>query len=187
MTRNSTHHAAMDSLTSSRTGTLYFAYGSNQSPHQMHHRCTDSAATSAVPVAVARLDGWKWVICERGYANIVPLSLPEAADGFAEADGPALTNGSRRDDQEASASVVWGVLYNMTPGDKRVLDAYEGHDEWRNPTPERNPDPRTSGRTPELQGDWVCMYFCSFCVLDGDAPSSLRRMDGGCVGCVVSE
>jgi hypothetical protein len=126
-------------LTSSQTGTLYFAYGSN--------RCTDSPSTSAVPIAIARLDGWKWVICERGYANIVPLrqdAKVNVLDGIPE-------------DERASGdlSSVWGVLYNMTPGDEEVLDGYEGHDRGRNPRPERNRDPRTVGRTPLLQGDWV--------------------------------
>jgi hypothetical protein len=139
----------MAGMTSSRTGTLYFAYGSNLSAHQMHHRCTDSPLTSGVPVAIARLDDWKWVICERGYANVVPL--PEASDASVSAQTRA---GDVSDEDE---SVVWGVLYNMTPGDERVLDEYEGHDEGRNPAPERNPDPGTVGRTPELQGDWVCI------------------------------
>lgn len=161
----------MASLTSSRTGTLYFAYGSNLSPHQMQHRCTDSAATSAVPVAVARLDGWKWVICERGYANIVPVLRHDPLHDD-DGDGPPVHRLLRNDDDdddddvwqgpEAEAGIptsvtVWGVLYNMTPGDESVLDAYEGHDDGRNPRPVRNPDPRTSARTPLLQGNWVRM------------------------------
>ena len=130
----------MSSLTSAKTGTLYFAYGSNLSAHQMHYRCLDSPATSAVPVAIARLDGWKWVICERGYANIVPLAQELEAHNA---------------DTDADARTVWGVLYNMTPGDEKVLDQYEGHDEWRNPKPQANPDPETVRRTPYLQGEWV--------------------------------
>lgn len=106
----------------------------------MHYRCLDSPATSAVPVAIARLDGWKWVICERGYANIVPLAQELEAHNA---------------DTDADARTVWGVLYNMTPGDEKVLDQYEGHDEWRNPKPQANPDPETVRRTPYLQGEWV--------------------------------
>ena len=131
-------------LTSSTTGTLYFAYGSNLSPHQMHHRCLDSPETSAVPVAVARADGWKWVICERGYANIVPVPVP--------LPGPVPD----RVEVESETTTVWGVLYNMTHGDEEILDRYEGHDEGRNRVPELNRDPETVGRTPVLQGNWVC-------------------------------
>jgi hypothetical protein len=126
----------MADLTSSKTGTLYFAYGSNLSHHQMHHRCLDAPEKSAIPIAIARLDRWKWVICERGYANIVPLP-----------DGAKV-----KDTDEAT---VWGVLYNMTPGDEEVLDGYEGHDKGRNPYPQKNPDLNLANRTPFLQGDWV--------------------------------
>jgi hypothetical protein len=64
----------------------------------MHHRCLDAPEKSAIPIAVARLDGWKWVICERGYANIVPLP-----------DGAKI--------KDTDEGIVWGLLYNMTPGD----------------------------------------------------------------------
>ena len=102
----------------------------------MHYRCLDAPEKSAIPIAIARLDRWKWVICERGYANIVPLP-----------DGAKV-----KDTDEAT---VWGVLYNMTPGDEEVLDSYEGHDEGRNPYPQKNPDLNSAHRTPFLQGDWV--------------------------------
>src|SRR2546423_4453532 len=131
-------------MTSSKTGTLYFAYGSNLSPTQMQYRCVDAPDKSAIPVAIARLDRWQWVICERGYANIVPLHQ-DAHD--------VQVKLKDSDDHERT---VWGVLYNMTPGDVEMLDQYEGHDEGRNPWPERNLDPLTAARTPFLQGDWVC-------------------------------
>jgi hypothetical protein len=126
----------MAGLTSSKTGTLYFAYGSNLSSYQMRLRCRDAPKKSAMPIAVARLDQWKWVICERGYANIVPL-----LDGAKVGDTDEAT--------------VWGVLYNMTLGDEEVLDRYEGHNKGRNPCPQKNPDLNSAHRTPFLQGDWV--------------------------------
>jgi hypothetical protein len=126
----------MAGLTSSKTGTLYFAYGSNLSYHQMHYRCLDEPEKSAIPIAIARLDRWKWVICERGYANIVPLP-----DGAKVNDTDEVT--------------VWGVLYNMTLGDEEVLDSYEGHNKGRNPYPQKNLDLDSAHRRPFLQGDWV--------------------------------
>ena len=75
---------------------LYFAYGSNLSPTQMANRCPDSK-----PVALAHLPGWKWLINERGYANIV------------EADS-------------ATGPGVYGILYKLDPADEEMLDIYEG-------------------------------------------------------------
>ncbi|ORY57244.1 Butirosin biosynthesis, BtrG-like protein [Pseudomassariella vexata] len=72
---------------------LYFAYGSNLSSTQMHRRCPDS-----LPVGLGHLPGWKWIINERGYANIVKLS----------------------------DKGVYGVLYDLHPADERTLDMCEG-------------------------------------------------------------
>ncbi|KAH7103372.1 AIG2 family protein [Auriculariales sp. MPI-PUGE-AT-0066] len=44
----------------------YFAYGSNLSTEQMLARCPNS-----VPVALAYLPGYEWIINKRRYANIV--------------------------------------------------------------------------------------------------------------------
>ncbi|OBT48095.1 hypothetical protein VE00_00942 [Pseudogymnoascus sp. WSF 3629] len=49
--------------------TLYFAYGSNLSPTQMHSRCP-SSPLHARPLAT--LPNHEWFIGERGYANIRP-------------------------------------------------------------------------------------------------------------------
>lgn len=76
------------------------------------------------------------MICERGYANIVPLP-----------DGAKI--------EDTDEATVWGVLYNMTLGDEKVLDGYEGYDEGRNPYSQKNPDLNSAHRTPFLQGDWV--------------------------------
>lgn len=119
-------------LTSSRTGTFYFAFGSNLSTTQMAIRCQHDQQSS-IPVAVARLDSYKWIICQRGYANVV--SLP--------ADTPA-----------SDETTVWGLLYNISAEDEARLDLYEGHDQWRNPEPEINPDPQQQIERPYLQGNW---------------------------------
>lgn len=47
----------------------YFAYGSNLAHTQMARRCPSAGS----PVGVALLRGWKWIINERGYANIVEV------------------------------------------------------------------------------------------------------------------
>ena len=129
----------MDKLTSSRTGTLYFAYGSNLSPEQMSVRCRASSSSS-IPMAIARLDNWKWIVCKRGYANIVELPPSPAP-----VDPPQ---------PEVDSPTVWGVLYNMTGADEATLDRYEGHSEWRNPDPVPNPDQRTVREKPFVQGHW---------------------------------
>lgn len=99
---------------------LYFAYGSNLSFTQMRQRCTHDPSVSARPLAIARLDRWRWFICERGYANVLP---PE---DFLRV-GRQVTDG---DDVPVSGpeDAVYGVLYELTPADERLLDAYEGVD-----------------------------------------------------------
>ncbi|KAL2009324.1 hypothetical protein VTN00DRAFT_7518 [Thermoascus crustaceus] len=104
---------------------LYFAYGSNLSHTQMRQRCTHDPAVSAVPVAIARLDGegWRWFICERGYANVVPpVGLRVGAQRGVD-DRSLVGAGSEVEDEG-----VYGVLYDMTPADELLLDGYEGVD-----------------------------------------------------------
>ncbi|EXJ80813.1 hypothetical protein A1O3_07097 [Capronia epimyces CBS 606.96] len=118
--------------TSSRTGTFYFAFGSNLSPYQMSIRLRHNPSSS-IPVAVARLDSHAWIICQRGYANVVALPPSNAA---------------------TDENTVWGIVYNMDPVDEARLDQYEGHNEARNPSPELNPDPATQQIKRYLQGGW---------------------------------
>ncbi|KIX95483.1 uncharacterized protein Z520_08603 [Fonsecaea multimorphosa CBS 102226] len=118
--------------TSSKTGTFYFAYGSNLSAYQMSLRLPHSPSSSE-PVGIARLDSHAWIICERGYANVVALPESNAASDH---------------------NTVWGVVYNMHPVDEARLDMYEGHNEARNPKPEINPDPETQVVKQYLQGGW---------------------------------
>lgn len=95
---------------------LYFAYGSNLSATQMRHRCTQAPGRSATPLALARIDGWKWIICNRGYANVVPPA--EFRFGRMEQEwGHSTEDG-----------VVYGILYDLSPEDEFLLDGYEGVD-----------------------------------------------------------
>ncbi|PYH42189.1 gamma-glutamylcyclotransferase family protein [Aspergillus saccharolyticus JOP 1030-1] len=98
---------------------LYLAYGSNLSPSQMSTRCIHNP-TSSVPLAIARLPHWRWLICEQGYANVLPP--------------PNLRVGPQtevRDDKVPVAGTedaVYGVLYAMDERDERLLDGFEGVD-----------------------------------------------------------
>ena len=72
--------------------TRYFAYGSNMSPAVMRKH-----APLAVPIGVAKLPHYRFVITADGYASVVP----------------------RR------TAVVYGVLWRLTPRDRVTLDAWE--------------------------------------------------------------
>ncbi|KKK16983.1 hypothetical protein AOCH_004722 [Aspergillus ochraceoroseus] len=95
---------------------LYFAYGSNLSPTQMAMRCTVNPSRSAHPVAIACLTRWRWLICEVGYANVIPPA--ELCVGKQR-----TAAGAGKDDDG-----VFGVLYEMDAADEEILDGYEGVD-----------------------------------------------------------
>ena len=71
---------------------LHFAYGSN-----MHRGVMRKHAPAAVPLGIARLLGYRFVITSDGYASIVP----------------ARTHG------------VYGMLWRLTPRDRVMLDLWE--------------------------------------------------------------
>jgi len=73
--------------------TTYFAYGSNLCIRQMNKRCPNN-----LKMGIGRLQGHRWIITNRGYANIVKSF----------------------DDE------VWGVIYVISMQDEKKLDAYEG-------------------------------------------------------------
>lgn len=81
---------------------LYFAYGSNLSTEQMRTRCPTSTA-----IGLGFLPGWRWLINERGFANVLPPSSP--------APTPADAAGG-----------VFGLLYLLPPRDEESLDVFEG-------------------------------------------------------------
>jgi hypothetical protein len=69
----------------------------------MRQRCPFST-----PIGLGYLEGWKWLINERGYANVVKLSDSEAAKGKGKDYG------------------VYGLLYLLPPDDEMKLDRHEG-------------------------------------------------------------
>jgi gamma-glutamylcyclotransferase len=82
--------------------TLYFGYGSNLWRQQMQNRCPNSTY-----LGIARLDNFKWIINQRGYANVVEVE--ETA---------------RR--KENYSTQVWGLVYSLQPSDEASLDRSEG-------------------------------------------------------------
>lgn len=80
---------------------LYFGYGSDLWMSQMAQRCPNS-----VYVGIARLRGYKWMINERGYADVV--HNPHVSSIEAE-----------------TSSHVRGLVYRLTADDERRLDINE--------------------------------------------------------------
>ncbi|KAJ5128408.1 hypothetical protein N7448_002127 [Penicillium atrosanguineum] len=99
---------------------LYFAYGSNLSPSQMKQRCTINPALSGKPVAIATLSKWRWLICEAGYANVLPPPGMRV--------GPQDSDIAHKVPVSGKIDAVYGVLYEMDPDDEFILDGYEGVD-----------------------------------------------------------
>lgn len=82
--------------------TLYFGYGSNLWKQQMLERCPTSKF-----LGIARLKGYKWIINERGYANVVEVDQEDRLD-------------------EKHIDVVWGLVYSLQQKDEDGLDRNEG-------------------------------------------------------------
>lgn len=85
--------------------TIYFGFGSNLWRHQMRQRCPTSKY-----LGIARLKGYKWIIYDRGYANIVELEDDEK-EGNEEHD---------------YSEEVWGLVYSLEEDDEERLDRNEG-------------------------------------------------------------
>ncbi|KAK3067620.1 hypothetical protein LTR53_015399 [Teratosphaeriaceae sp. CCFEE 6253] len=82
--------------------TLYFGYGSNLWKHQMQQRCPTSKY-----LGIARLNGYRWIIYDRGYANIVEIEKKD-------------------DNPKAYTDEVWGLVYSLQEDDEDRLDRNEG-------------------------------------------------------------
>jgi hypothetical protein len=103
---------------------LYFAYGSNLSTAQMRQRCP-----YATPIGLGYLEGWRWIINERGFANVVRVS--ESRDA---SSAPSSSTTPRQPGNPTSGPVaaeqeeegVYGLLYLLPMEDEERLDRYEG-------------------------------------------------------------
>ncbi|KAI4795837.1 hypothetical protein E4T44_12251 [Aureobasidium sp. EXF-8845] len=89
-------------MANATTPTIYFGYGSNLWQEQMIERCSTSEY-----LGVARLDNYRWMINDRGYANVVQIQSPSSTE-------PNYTN------------VVYGLVYSLQPSDEARLDRNEG-------------------------------------------------------------
>lgn len=111
--------------------TIYFGYGSNLWLHQMSLRCPTSEY-----LGVARLDGYRWIINDRGYANVVKTANSTFVTAFTSASSPEEgprggldedENGEGADSKHAKYDdVVFGLVYSLQPGDESRLDKNEG-------------------------------------------------------------
>jgi gamma-glutamylcyclotransferase len=104
-TSNTLSHPTMANMNNS---TVYFGYGSNLWRQQMEQRCPHSEFQG-----VARLNNYKWLINERGYANVV--QLPRHNDNL-----------QSNIEAKAYEDEVWGLVYTLQPSDEARLDRNEG-------------------------------------------------------------
>ena len=81
--------------------TLYFGYGSNLWKEQMRLRCPSSTYKG-----VGCLKDYRWIINERGYANVVSSKLPSSSS--------------------SSPEEVYGLIYSLRSSDETSLDKNEG-------------------------------------------------------------
>lgn len=88
-----------DTSRSTENATVYFGYGSNLWRHQMIKRCRTSAY-----LGIARLNGYRWLINDRGYANIVEVV----------------------DEEQSTSDFTWGMVYSLQRRDEEQLDINEG-------------------------------------------------------------
>ena len=107
-----------DDPASQRFTCVYFGYGSNLSPRTMKQRCPDSLF-----IGLAVLKGWRWIINETGYANIVPGSEDDEVYG-------SLCFLSYRDEMalDESEGVPW--LYEKMKLKVRKLSRPEDEKDW---------------------------------------------------------
>lgn len=92
-------------MTNSSNSTVYFGYGSNLWRSQMGQRCPTSAY-----LGIARLNNYKWIINERGYANVVQINRRH----------------SKADAAKSYEDEVWGLVYTLQTNDEKRLDRNEG-------------------------------------------------------------
>lgn len=81
--------------------TIYFGYGSNLWKQQMRQRCPTSEY-----LGIARLNSYRWIINERGYANVVQIE--------------------KNVERSKYCNEVWGLVYSLEKSDEERLDLNEG-------------------------------------------------------------
>jgi gamma-glutamylcyclotransferase len=97
---------SITSTSLSKNSTAYFGYGSNLWRHQMRSRCPTSEY-----LGIARLNNFRWIINERGYANVVQIPHNETSQSL---------------QPKAYEDEVWGLVYTLYEKDEARLDRNEG-------------------------------------------------------------
>ena len=118
--------ATSDGTDSTTNTTLYFGYGSNLWLKQMHQRCPNSTY-----LGIARLKDFKWIINERGYANVVEVENPAQPrrNAFVQSSWGTDTRLNFPEVLQWTGkyeSQVWGLVYSLQPSDEARLDRNEG-------------------------------------------------------------
>jgi gamma-glutamylcyclotransferase len=111
--------AAPDNNTTNTT--LYFGYGSNLWRQQMQDRCPNSTF-----LGIARLDNFRWIINERGYANVVEVKETARQRQNAVDQSHAAFDEESMGQKENYSTQVWGLVYSLQPSDEASLDRSEG-------------------------------------------------------------
>lgn len=95
--------------------TIYFGYGSNLWRQQMQSRCPTSEY-----LGVARLNDYKWLINQRGYANVVEINSSSSSTPS------EIEKAAGKQKPSPYANEVWGLVYTLEPNDEARLDRNEG-------------------------------------------------------------
>ncbi|KAB8278029.1 hypothetical protein BDV30DRAFT_154107 [Aspergillus minisclerotigenes] len=154
---------------------LYFAYGSNLSFTQMRLRCTCDPDLSSKPVAIARLDHWRWLICQAGYANVVPPAELRVGREADEGDDVPVSG---------DEDTVYGILYEMDIEDERLLDGYEGIDRSALPSRATHKVPAHIRPTEQGHGDYNKWYVPAT-VTEWLDEEQRKRREGGVIETLV--
>ena len=112
--------STLDNPTPAKPQTLYFGYGSNLWLHQMQLRCPTSQY-----LGVARLPNYRWIINDRGYANVVERGDEAETEVQAE-DQTADQAAAKASNSSTATDAVYGLLYSLLPPDEARLDVNEG-------------------------------------------------------------
>jgi gamma-glutamylcyclotransferase len=109
--------ATSDGTNNTTNTTLYFGYGSNLWRQQMHQRCPNSTY-----LGIARLKNFKWIINERGYANVVEIKpMTKLRRNAVDLGVPEAWQWTGKYESQ-----VWGLVYSLQPSDEQRLDRNEG-------------------------------------------------------------
>ncbi|KAA8645559.1 hypothetical protein EYZ11_006767 [Aspergillus tanneri] len=147
---------------------LYFAYGSNLSFTQMRMRCRHNPDLSSRPVAIARLDHWRWLICQYGYANVVPPAGLRVGKQIDEGDAVPVSG---------EEDTVYGVLYEMDEADETLLDGYESVDEEAPPSRQTDKIPLAVRPREQANGSYNKWYVSATVTEWLDEEQRRRRQD----------